>query len=461
MDRREKLSGTNVNVLLVIIVVTSFINPFLSTSVNLALPKISEEFGVNAITMSWVTMAFLLSSAVLLVPMGRIADIVGRKKIFILGNIIVTASSLINAFSVSGFMLILFRVIQGVGSAMVFSTGVAIITSAFPPNERGKAIGINVSAVYIGLSAAPIIGGFLIQAYGWRSIFILPVFFGIFVIVATIFSVKSEWAEAKHEKFDYQGSLVYLIGISLFMYGISKLPDMHAILASLIGLAGLVFFVRLELKTEFPVLDVSLFKNNRVFAFSNLAALINYAATFAVAFILSLYLQYIKGLTPRGAGLILVTQPLVMALFASFAGKLSDKYDSRILSSLGMAIIVVGLLFLAFLDMTSGNFYISVSLMILGTGFGLFSSPNTNSVMSSVARKYQGVASATVGTMRLTGQMMSMGVATMIIHMFIGEARITSANYNLFLQSTRTIFLLFSVLCFFGVFASLARGKKS
>jgi MFS family permease len=273
--------------------------------------------------------------------------------------------------------------------------------------------------------------------------------------------VKSEWAEAKHEKFDYKGSVVYLVGISLFMYGISKLPDMHAVITSLIGLAGLVFFVKMELKTEFPVLDVSLFRNNRVFAFSNLAALINYAATFAVAFILSLYLQYIKGLTPRGAGLVLVTQPLVMALFAFFAGKLSDKYDSRILSSLGMAIIVVGLLFLSFLDMTTSNFYISVSLVILGMGFGLFSSPNTNSVMSSVERKYQGVASATIGTMRLTGQMISMGIATMIIHMFIGESRITHANYQLFLSSVRIIFLLFSVFCFIGVFASLARGKKS
>lgn len=209
MIERVKTSGHNKNILLVIILITSFINPFLSTSVNLALPKISEEFAVNAITMSWVTMAFLLSSAVLLVPMGRVADIIGRKKVFIIGNIIVTLASLINAFSVSGFMLILFRVIQGIGSAMVFSTGVAIITSAFAPHERGKAIGINVSAVYIGLSAAPIIGGLLIQAFGWRSIFILPVIFGVFVIVSTSIAVKSEWAEAKSEKFDYRISGIF------------------------------------------------------------------------------------------------------------------------------------------------------------------------------------------------------------------------------------------------------------
>lgn len=244
------------------------------------------------------------------------------------------------------------------------------------------------------------------------------------------------------------------------MYGVSKLPDKHAILICLIGFAGMAYFIRIELKTEFPVLNVRLFSNNRVFAFSNLAALINYAATFAITFILSLYLQYIKGLTPRGTGLILVTQPVVMAVFASFAGKLSDKYDSRILSSLGMGIIVVGLICLAFLDRASSRLYISICLVVLGMGFGLFSSPNTNSVMGSVERKYQGVASATVGTMRLTGQMISMGLATMIIHIFIGESRITIANYNQFINSTRTIFILFSILCFFGVFASLARGKK-
>jgi MFS family permease len=336
----------------------------------------------------------------------------------------------------------------------------AIITSAFPPHDRGKALGINVSAVYFGLSIAPFIGGMLTQTLGWRSLFLATLPFAVLIIALLMFAVKTEWAEAKHEKFDYTGSLIYMIAISALMYGFSKLPEPRAFVITGSGLLGLVVFTRVELQQSWPVLNIELFKNNRVFAFSNLAALINYAATFAVGFILSLYLQYSKGMRPLEAGLILVTQPAVMMVVATFSGRLSDKYDSRILSSLGMGISVAGLVMLSFLNDATGKGYIITSLVILGTGFGLFSAPNTNSVMSSVAKKYLGVASATVGTMRLTGQMMSMGIATMVIHIFIGEAIINQENHHLFLHSVKIIFLLFSILCFLGVFASLARGKR-
>jgi EmrB/QacA subfamily drug resistance transporter len=460
MHEEKHQAGFNKNTLLLIIILTSVVNPFLGAAVNIALPKIGEEFSMNAITMSWVAMSFLLSSAVFLVPLGKVADILGRKKVFLYGSIIVAVSSLFCALSTSGAMLIAFRVIQGIGSAMTFATGMAIITSAFPPHERGKAIGINVSAVYLGLSIAPFLGGLLTQSLGWRSLFIATIPFGLLVIAITVFTVKTEWAEASHEKFDYTGSLIYMIAISALMYGFSKLPEPHAIVLTGSGILGLVVFTRVELQRIYPVLNIQLFMNNRVFAFSNLAALINYAATFAVTFVLSLYLQYIKGLSPLQAGSVLVTQPALMMLVASFSGRLSDKYDSRILSSLGMGIIVIGLVLLSFLGNATEKIYIIISLIILGIGFGLFSSPNTNAVMGSVEKKYLGVASATVGTMRLTGQMLSMGIATLILHIFIGEARIVPDNHYLFLHSTKIIFLLFSLLCFLGVFASLARGKR-
>lgn len=453
--------GINKNMLLTIIIITSFVNPFLGAAVNIALPEIGKEFSMNAITMGWVAMSFLLSSAVFLVPFGKIADIAGRKKIFLYGNIIVTFASVLCALSSSTLMLLGSRVIQGIGSSMMFGTGMAIITSAFPPHERGKAIGINVSAVYVGLAVAPVLGGLLTQYLGWRSLFYITVPFGLFVILMTIFAVKAEWAEAKGEKFDYTGSLIYIVAVSLFMYGFSKLPQNYAIALTCIGLFGIIAFIYTQLKVPFPVLNIKLFSQNRVFAFANLAALINYAATFAITFLLSLYLQYIKGLSPRDAGFLLVTQPAAMAVMASFSGRLSDKYDSRILSSIGMSIIVVGLIMLSFIHDQTEKQYIILSLLILGTGFGLFSSPNTNSIMSSVEKKFLGVASATVGTMRLTGQMLSMGIATLIIHLFIGEAKITPENHLFFIKSVRISFMLFSILCFFGVFASLARGKKN
>jgi MFS family permease len=196
-----------------------------------------------------------------------------------------------------------------------------------------------------------------------------------------------------------------------------------------------------------------------VFALSNLAALINYSATSATTFLLSLYLQYVKGLNPQDAGLVLVVQPVVMAILAPVAGRLSDKIEPRILSSLGMAITTAGLVVLVFIGERTGLNYIILALVIMGTGFGFFSSPNSNAVMSSVERKTYGVASGILGTMRVIGQMLSLGIATLLFALYMGQVEIGPQSYPLFLSATRTGFIIFSVLCGAGIFASLARGK--
>lgn len=441
-------------------VITSFINPFLGAAINIALPAISADFSLGAVGMSWVSMVFLLSSAVFLVPLGKLADIRGRKQIFFLGNIIIALSSILCALSPSAALLISFRAIQGIGSAMVFGTGIAIITSVYPPGERGKAIGITVTSVYIGLSLAPFLGGILTEYLGWRSIFYATIPFEIVVIWIIWRYIKEEWADARGEKFDWSGSIIYLFSMSAFMFGFSKLPDISAIALSAAGLLGLIGFVILERRLEFPVFNIRLFASNRLFAFSNLAALINYATTFAITFLLSLYLQYILGLSPRDAGMILVTQPVLMAIVASISGKLSDRHDPRILASAGMGIITGGLIMLSFLRVDSGISYLVVILAIVGFGFGMFSSPNTNAIMGSVDKKYLGIASATVGTMRLTGQMMSMGIATLILQVFIGNSPISLQNSAEFMSSMRTTFMVFVILCIVGLFSSLARGKS-
>ena len=452
---------TSRSLILFVVILTSFINPFLGAAINIALPSISEEFSLGAVGMSWVAMAFLLSSAVFLVPLGKLADIKGRKRIFFIGNIIIALSSVFCALSPSGGMLILFRAIQGIGSAMVFGTGVAIISSVYPPKERGKAIGITVTSVYIGLSLAPFLGGILTQYLGWRSIFYATVPFELLVIWITWRYIKEEWADAKGEKFDLSGSVIYLFSMSAFMFGFSRLPELSAIVLAVVGLLGLLGFVIHEMKLTSPIFNIRLLTSNRLFAFSNLAALINYATTFAITFLLSLYLQYVLGLSPRDAGMVLIAQPIMMAIVASISGKLSDKYDPRILSSIGMGVIVGGLIMLSFLTEQSSITYLVVILAVVGFGFGMFSSPNTNAIMGSVDRKYLGVASATVGTMRLTGQMMSMGIATLILRVFIGNNPISSQYAAGFMTSMKTTFMVFVGLCILGVFASLARGKSS
>ena len=447
--------------ILVSIVITSFINPFLGAAINIALPAISEEFSLGAVGMSWVSMAFLLSSAVFLVPLGKLADIRGRKQIFFVGNVIIAASSLLCALSPSGAVLISLRALQGIGSAMVFGTGIAIITSVYPPGERGKAIGITVTSVYIGLSLAPFLGGILTQYLGWRSIFYTTIPFELLVIWIIWKYIKEEWADARGDKFDWPGSITYLFSMSAFMFGFSRLPATSALILAAAGLLGLLGFVILEMKVRFPVFNVRLLTSNRLFAFSNLAALINYATTFAITFLLSLYLQFILGLSPRDAGMVLVTQPVLMAIVASISGRLSDRHDPRILASAGMGIITGGLIMLSFLTEHSVISYLVVILAIVGIGFGMFSSPNTNAIMGSVDKKYLGIASATVGTMRLTGQMMSMGIATLILQVFIGNNPISIQNSAEFLSSMRTTFLVFVILCTVGLLSSLARGKSN
>lgn len=449
----------NKNIVLLVTTLSSFLAPFMGSSVFIGLPSIEKEFSMDVVMLSWVSTAYLLAAAMFLVPFGKIADIYGRKKIFRYGIIIDIIASLLIVFSSNEMELIFLRVVQGIGAAMIFGTSIAILTSVYPPGERGKALGITIAGVYLGLSLGPVIGGFLTQNFGWRSIFISYIPLELIITVLIFLKVNGEWADAKGEKLDYIGSAFYGCSLAAMMYGFSLLPGITGVELIFASIIGLAVFVKWEMKVKIPVLDMNLFRKNLVFTLSILAALINYSATFAVSFFLSLYLQNVKGLDPEAAGLILVAQPVVMAVFSPFAGRLSDKIEPRIVASAGMAFTTIGLVLLSFLNASTAIEYITASLIILGFGFALFSSPNTNAVMSSVEKKFYGVASATLGTMRLTGQMLSMGIATLIVAVYIGNVQITPEYYPLFLKSENVAFMVFAVFCFIGIFASLARGK--
>jgi MFS family permease len=334
-----------------------------------------------------------------------------------------------------------------------------MLVSAYPADDRGKILGINIAAVYIGLTVGPFIGGLLTEHLGWRYIFVFTALLGSMVIILVNIMVKEEWLGAKGEKFDLAGSLLYAIALFAVMYGLSLLPSRMAVLLLVLGLICFVFFVFRQYKIPFPLLNIRLFSGNKVFAFSNLAALINYCATFAVTFLLSLYLQHIKMLTPSHTGVILVAEPVVQALFSPLAGRLSDRYEPRIISSIGMALNVLGLIPLILIHNNTSIFYIVICLIILGIGFAFFSSPNVNATMSSVENKFYGIASATLGTMRLVGQMLSMGVTMLVFAVLIGNNPISETNNPLLLQSTQIIFIILAVICTAGIFASLARGR--
>jgi len=452
-------SGTSKGAALLIASMSSFLTPFTGSSVNIALPSIGTELKLDAVALGWVATAYLLAAAMFLVPFGRFADIRGRKIIFRIGIIVDAVASILCATSRSGGWLIAFRALQGLGGAMIFGTGVAILTSVFPPKERGRALGFNVAATYIGLSIGPLAGGFFTEHFGWQGIFFFNAFLGVVITVAALWKLKGEWAEAKGEKFDLPGAVIYSLALVAIMYAFSVFPALWGIWLIVGGVALFVFFVIWEVNQRHPVLNIALFRSNTVFAFSNLAALINYAATFAVGFLLSLYLQYIKGFTPEHAGLILIAQPVMMAIFSPVAGILSDRIEPRVVASVGMALTTVGLAMLIFVGGEVNLAFIVASLLVLGLGFGLFSSPNTNAVMGSVERRYYGVASGTLGTMRLTGQTFSLGMAMLLFALYIGRVQITPENYPAFLESMRMAFIIMAALCFAGIFASIARGR--
>lgn len=459
MDPNHKDKTLKKSVLLVA-TFAAFLTPFLGSAVNLALPSIGNDLNANAIELGWVISSFILSSAIFLLPLGRLADIIGRKKVFYNGILLFTISTFLILFSWNVTILIIFRTLQGVASAMIFGTSLAIITSVFKPGERGKAMGINITAVYLGLSLGPIIGGLLTQYFGWKSIFAFLIPFGIFSLVLIKRKIKTEWAEASEEKFDWKGSLVYGLALFSFMYGFSKLPSVFGWIFLSAGMALAILFLIIETHIKNPVFDFKLVFQNRVFAFSGIAALIHYSATSATGFFISLYLQYLKGFDARTAGLIMISQPIAMTILSPLAGKLSDKKNPGVIASAGMALTSLGLVLLCFIKVETPYYIIILLLLMMGIGFGLFSSPNSNAIMSSVEKRHLGVASGAVGTMRMVGQMMSMGIAMMLIALFIGKNPINPSNYPGLISAMRTGFMVFSVLSFLGIFASLARNSK-
>lgn len=446
--------------LIIITTLSSFMTSFMGSSINVALPVIGTEFKTGTILLSWLATAYIMTTAVLLVPIGKMTDILGRTKFFRMGIIIFTIGSLLCGISQGAAILLLFRIIQGVGASFIFSTATSILVSAFPPQNRGQVLGINITSVYTGLLLGPTLGGIISEKLGWRYLFFFNILIGVLVIVISFFKLNKDWIESPDEKFDFSGAALFMITLVLLMLGFTFIPSVTGFLMVLIGIFMFFIFLLVERKVVYPLVNIFMFKENRTFAFSNLAALINYSATFAIGFLMSLYLQNIKNFSPGKAGFILGFQPLFMAIFSPFAGRLSDKIEPQKISSIGMTLITIILIVLGFINQNFNIYLIITSLSILGVGFALFSSPNTNAVMSSVEKKYYGVASSMLSSFRLFGQTFSMGFVIVIFSLFLGaKNNIAGENIGNFLLSLRIAFWTFAFLCFLGIFASLARGS--
>ncbi len=446
---------------LLVVCTAHFLMPFMMSAVGVALPAIGRDFNASAMQLGLVETTYVLSASIFLLAMGRMGDIYGRRRIFQYGIVAFTLAGglLSQAWSIES--MIVMRFLQGMGGSMVMATTFAIVVSVFPAEERGKALGIAVASVYAGISCGPFFGGALVTAFGWRSIFYLAVPLGMITFAVSCAKLRGEWAEAKGEPFDWRGSLVYAAAILLLICGASNLDKgLWAWLLALCGTGGLIHFLILESHTEFPVLNVNLLRSNRVFAFSNLAAMLNYAATFGVTFFLSLYLQYVKGLNPREAGTILIIQPIVQAAFSPLCGRLADRFSAATVATIGMGLCAAGLAIAASITATTSILLVMVMLATLGLGFALFSSPNISVIMGSVPPRYLGVASGLNSTMRTLGMMGSMTIITIIFSIFMADQAVTPQTQPQFLASMHTALVTFSALCIVGIFFSIARIKK-
>lgn len=444
---------------LAIAAITSFLNPFLISSVNVALPDIEKALSLNAITLSWIITSYLLSSAVLLLPMGKFADTRGIKKVFRIGVILFSITTLLCGLSLTGNMLIILRTLQGIGGSMTMTTSSAILVSAFPPQQRGRVLGISTASVYMGLATGPFVGGIITEHLGWRYVFIISSLFGFFATIITLLYLGKDENKVDKSPIDIYGSIIYATALISLVFGSTKIPSLFGILLLIIGTILLITFVIVQRRVKFPVIDLKLFSRNKIFAFSNIAALINYSATYAIVFILSIYLQKINSLTPQGAGMILLAQPVMMAFLSPLAGRWSDRIQPRFLSSIGMALSAIGLLLFVFLTPQTSTTYIIINLIILGTGFGLFSSPNMNTIMSSVDKHQYAIASGVSSSMRVVGQIVSMTIVTFFMAWFLGKSSIMQVDDALFMKSVKWAFSSFAILAVIGIYFSMARGN--
>ncbi len=440
------------------VLISSFMCPFLSVAINVSIPTMAAEFQTSTTDLSWVITALLMGAASVLLPCGRLADILGLKKMFQAGTAAVGLASFVCGLAPNESMLIAARFVQGLSLSMIFVTGMAMLVSSHNPKERGRVIGCSVAATYSGLSLGPFLGGLITHYASWRLIF----FFSAAVLAVSWYlsrNITVEWRGAPGERFNPVGSLLYFAASLAFMYGLSTYvtnPDAPLLIAGGVWIAAV--FLLEERRSAAPLLEFSLFRNV-IFAMSNLAALLHYSATFAIGFLMSLHLQVLRGLDEITAGSILLLQPVMMAVLSPVAGRLSDKLEPRIVASTGMAMTALGIFALSRLSAGTPLYAVCAVLLFIGMGFAFFSSPNTNAIMGAVSSREFGLASSVLSMMRIFGQSMSMVLVTLLLSATVAPN--TDPSYLSSLETgIRDIFLLFSGVCGAGVFVSLLRGNR-
>ena len=440
--------------------ITSFFAVFLSNGIIIGVPAIAQEFAMNNVIQNWVPTIFFLVVAVFTVPAGQISGKFGVKKTLLAGVVLYLLASVGACLSFLTETFFVFRILQGAGVAFLNVSAMAMVVQAVKPQNRGKALGFTVTGVYLATSLSPVICGFLVQNLGWRSMFYFVIPFLVLCIILMVLKIPGEWKTYEKDKIDKTGSILYGIGILAFIYGFTTLTTTNGLIITIIGIVMLIIFGAYELRQKSPVFNMNLFKNKK-FTSSNIAALCSYIAVMVITTILNYHFQYVRGWNAQMSGLILIITPIIMAIMAPNAGKLSDRIHPQKLAAIGMAIATVAMLILTFLTRDTPLYLVVVAMILQGFGMGLFSSPNMNAIMSSVPPKDAPTASASQATMRTIGQTMSLGLLTLIFAWVMGSLELAPQYASMIVQASQTICLICTVACVLAVFASLVGIRSS
>ena len=437
----------------------AFASALLISTVNVALPAIAADLTIDATLLNWVPLIFLTASATFVLPFARLSDHFGRRRVFLMGIVGVSIASVCAALAESATMLIAMRFLQGICAAGGFVTVISIVSAALPIKVRGRAFGIIASLMYLGLTLGPVLGGFVVDHYGWRWTFVIQIPVSLYGLWIGWLRIDEEWLGPRYGSFDFAGAFISGAAIITLSCGVVYLPSLLGVAAMVASVAAIAGFVVLESRLREPLFNVRLFQTHTTFAFSCAAAFLMYAATFSNVVLMSLYLQYLKAMSAQAAGLVLLVQPLAIALTAPIAGRLSDKFEPRFVASVGIALTGIGLALLAVIDTVTGLNFIIPSLALSGVGFALFAPVNANAVMSSVEPAHYGMAAGAHACLRVVGQMLSMIVVTLIFALLIGRVQMTPASYAGLGESIRLSFWVMVLLCIPAAYFSLNRGN--
>ena len=440
---------------------TSFATAFSGSATNLAIPAMGTYFHMGAASVGWITTAYVIVIAAMAVPFGKIADSTSRRNMLAAGVAVFGAASVVAVLMHSAAGILAVRAVMGIGAAMIFASNMPIAINAFPGNQRGKAIGIVTSGIYTGLAIGPALGGFLNNLFGWQAIFLFGAAIAFASMILTLAGVPADRQEKTGARFDLGGNITYILMIICLIYGLTALNSIRfGWVFLLVGVIFGVLFIKIELGFENPVIDVRIFAEDRVFTLSNLTALFNYSATFALGYFASIYLQVAQGLNSQAAGLVMMTQPVFMALFSPWMGRMSDRLPAYKLVSGGMAVCALTLLFFGFTQVHTPIWAIVLALAAAGFGIALFSSPNTNVIMSCVPPQKFAVANSIVSTMRTSGQTIGMAIITLVVSGTIGNVSLYEVPAADLIHTMHICFFIFTGLCILGIFMSLQRRKS-